>query len=123
MVSPWCSSVVFLTSAVYFTLIACLPEWSAAWMFGVAVWELYTGCSRTPYNEIELQSEIMVDLNLGALRLQLPVSCPAPIRAVIEACWKLKPDERPTMQTVVQELRSIVARMEQDFGISSRSTS
>jgi hypothetical protein len=84
---------------------------SDVWMFGVAIWELFTRSAKPPYHTAELQPKVIIGVCSGRLRLTLSAAtgCPDELRQLLNECWKLEPNERPSMSMVHQRL-TIMAR-------------
>ena len=67
---------------------------SDVWGFGVVLWELFSYAG-TPYKGIPIEN-IQANVEQG-LRLQPPEAMPQLFyEAVVESCWALQPDDRPS---------------------------
>ena len=67
---------------------------SDVWGFGVVLWELFSYAG-TPYKGIPIEN-IQSNVEQG-LRLQAPDAMPQLFyEAVVESCWALKPEDRPS---------------------------
>jgi len=73
---------------------------SDVWMLGVTIWEM-VAC-RMPYEGIH-NAEVMAKIINGE-RLGIPQGTPHYLRKVMEACWRTRPDERPTVQQLLDML-------------------
>ncbi|CAG9467718.1 unnamed protein product [Pedinophyceae sp. YPF-701] len=75
--------------------------------FGILLWEALTGLK--PYGVLE-GIQVIYRMSTG-WRHQVPDSCPAPIRRLIEACWAQDPAARPRFCEILRvleaELRSL----------------
>ncbi|KAK6299221.1 hypothetical protein J4Q44_G00307310 [Coregonus suidteri] len=77
---------------------------SDVWSFGVFMWEVYTE-GRLPY-ENRPNGEVVDALNAG-LRLLKPRQAPEAVHLLMEWCWKVKPDDRPSFALLLHELASL----------------
>lgn len=71
--------------------------------FGMVLWEMYTQCVPYNYDYYRFQDMNQFQAGLRIVKGERPVipqSCPPKLRSFIEACWKAKPDERPTFEYV-----------------------
>jgi len=66
---------------------------SDIWSFGVTLWEI---CSdgEVPYSSLA-NKEILKEIEDGK-RLSKPNSCPDQLYTIMNDCWKIKSEERPT---------------------------
>jgi len=84
---------------------------SDVWMFGVTIWELFSGGSEEPYSgQAETFNQVICGVCTGALRLVQPSICPNPVWSIVQTCCDLKPERRPTMQDVVRRLEGVDVR-------------
>ncbi|KAJ8306758.1 hypothetical protein KUTeg_015690 [Tegillarca granosa] len=70
--------------------------------YGVLLWEIFS-YALLPYPGMS-NSEVMVYVHQGK-RLSLPEGCPNCIFKVMENCWNLLPEFRPTFEEIVKELK------------------
>ncbi|KAJ8305071.1 hypothetical protein KUTeg_017377 [Tegillarca granosa] len=70
--------------------------------YGVLLWEIFS-YALLPYPGMS-NSEVMVYVHQGK-RLSLPEGCPNSIFKVMENCWNLLPEFRPTFEEIVKELK------------------
>ena len=58
---------------------------------------------------LQLTPVVIIDSKLkGKPPCSLPISCPKALESLMKACCALDPNNRPTIQEVVQRLRDIV---------------
>jgi len=73
--------------------------------FGIILWELWT--RRMPYSDCGLKPlEILFKVAKDGFRPTIPAGFPPVISALMQRCWAQNPNERPTFQQVLIELRS-----------------
>jgi serine/threonine protein kinase len=95
-----------------------LSEKSDVWMFGVALWEMFA--RGEPFPELAPLAAAAFVAKGG--RLPLPNSAqpnplfPQRIAALIARCWAERPDERPDMSAVVNELAAARDATQRSFG-------
>ena len=104
---------------------------SDVWSYGILLWEIYS-FGRVPYPRIVSifyfitlfqpsysiisQIELLINVNLrqpltdvmtkvtGGYRMDAPDNCPAPIYKIMQDCWKINPDHRPSFETILLSL-------------------
>jgi len=85
------------------------------WSFGTLMWEVmaaYTGQEgqTEPYRGFD-ETEIVEQMKQGR-HLPRPQDCPDAIYALIQACWAVRPAQRPTMGQLYLELENILNQMD-----------
>jgi serine/threonine protein kinase len=80
-------------------------EYSDVWSFGVCIWEIYT-CGKQPYEECDIH-DIIPHL-LDGYRLERPSNCPDDLFSLVECCWKINPQERPSFSHLHSVLCGII---------------
>ena len=73
------------------------------WSYGILVWELVSQCDITEYQSLAMSRQMPSDK--GKI-MELPRTCPRVARRIFTACTALEPDDRPSMQQVVEWLRA-----------------
>lgn len=71
---------------------------SDAWMWAVAVWEMFT-FGEEPWIGLN-GTEILVKIDKEGERLYKPESCPPKLYTLMLQCWDREPSERPSFQTI-----------------------
>mgnify|MGYP005984868875 CR=1 FL=1 len=74
---------------------------SDVWSFGVVLWEIGT-LGAFPYDQVP-DSFIQQFLQLGR-RLDRPEICTNELYSVMQQCWSLDPEQRPTFRELVEAL-------------------
>ena len=92
--------------------------------FGVCVWEMCTRCF--PWHALLEQgrvSELCRRVGRDGERLD-PALCPAPLRLLVEACWRQAPSQRPTFEELsklnLEELATSAAAMRELEQLAAR---
>ena len=70
------------------------------WSFGVTMWEVFSFAMQPYYGYSN--DEVMKFIRSGG-HLKRPTDCPEGIYSIMQKCWNMEPDERPTF-TVLQDL-------------------
>lgn len=73
------------------------------WSYGILVWELVSQCDITEYQSLAVSRQMPSDK--GKI-MELPRVCPRVARRIFTECTAMEPDERPSMQQVVEWLRA-----------------
>ncbi|XP_066901989.1 activated Cdc42 kinase Ack [Halyomorpha halys] len=71
---------------------------SDAWMWAVAVWEMFT-FGEEPWIGLN-GTEILVKIDKEGERLYKPEACPPKLYTLMLQCWDREPSERPSFQTI-----------------------
>ena len=79
------------------------------WSYGVLVWELLTR-GVTPYPDVD-NWEILNYLKQGR-RMPRPAFCPELLYYILLRCWSDDPKQRPTFTDLVDEIQSLIAKLE-----------
>ncbi|GLC65750.1 hypothetical protein PLESTF_000336000 [Pleodorina starrii] len=74
--------------------------------FGIVMWEIFT--RKPPYAEFAPDFEDLPTRVVEGLRPRFPSHCPAPFRALAQACWCADPDQRPSAAAVVTCLQTLL---------------
>ena len=75
---------------------------SDVWSFGVVLYEIIT-YGLTPYSSMT-DAQVMKHLQEGYHMLK-PKSCPDKLYGIMLDCWTLKPEHRPTFETLQRQLQ------------------
>uniref|UniRef100_A0A803MLL6 Protein kinase domain-containing protein n=1 Tax=Chenopodium quinoa TaxID=63459 RepID=A0A803MLL6_CHEQI len=76
--------------------------------FGIAMWEILTG--EEPYANMHCGA-IIGGILKNTLRPPIPERCDPEWRTLMEQCWSIEPDARPTFTEVTNRLRSMSAAL------------
>ena len=74
------------------------------WAFGVLLWEMFS-LGGTPYNDLEMDSEVENALIAGE-RLRQLNDITDPVYEVMTSCWLTNPEERPTFDELMRLVRT-----------------
>lgn len=74
---------------------------SDVWSYGVVLWEIAT-LAEQPYQGYS-NEQVLHDV-IGGRKLETPVYCPETLKAIMIACWKKRPNHRPTFIHIVSQL-------------------
>ncbi|OAF68409.1 hypothetical protein A3Q56_03867 [Intoshia linei] len=77
---------------------------SDVWSFGVLLWEFYS-YGKVPYRKIPVNGVIKALEN--GFRMDMPVECPQDIYKIMQSCWEIDPDTRPTFKNLLHQLKSL----------------
>jgi len=103
---------VTLFSTVLFLCLKCVALMhdivlfsvaSDVWSFGVLVWEIVTNGS-VPYGEENLV-DVIVQIRDQFKTLKIPNDCHSVFRALMKKCFQPDPNERITIEQVVEYLK------------------
>ncbi|XP_068653613.1 LOW QUALITY PROTEIN: RAF-like serine/threonine-protein kinase PRAF [Aristolochia californica] len=72
--------------------------------FGIVMWELLIGDE--PYSKMRSR-DILAGVLKGDLRPEVPNWCDPLWRSLMERCWSLDPNSRPSFSEIAKELRSM----------------
>ncbi|KAK0047331.1 tyrosine-protein kinase ITK/TSK [Biomphalaria pfeifferi] len=81
---------------------------SDVWAYGILLWEIYS-CGEMPYSGMS-NPEVLKYVAEEEKRLDMPRSASAPIYAIMNACWKTSPIDRPTFRELKVKLERLNAR-------------
>ena len=75
------------------------------WSYGVTLWEIFTLCQSTPYDEMSDQ-QIIIDVMLGAKRTLLakPDICPAEVYNIMLRCFEHEAKQRTNFNELYDKL-------------------
>ncbi|NWY98127.1 FRK kinase, partial [Loxia curvirostra] len=76
---------------------------SDVWSFGILLFEIIT-YGQMPYHGM-LGHQVIQLLDSG-YRLPQPETCPEPLYRMMEQCWSTEPDERPTFESLSDQLEN-----------------
>lgn len=81
---------------------------SDVWSFGFLLWEIFSNFMNIPYNEIITENkDIATKVYDGILPMTRPDTCPEEVWKLIESCWCLKHNDRPTFLTIYKSLQNL----------------
>nr|GMD11495.1 serine/threonine-protein kinase HT1-like [Ipomoea batatas] len=83
--------------------------------FGLLLWELVTGC--IPYEDMTPVQAAFAVVNKN-MRPTIPVDCPPAMKALIEHCWSLHPENRPEFWQIVKILEQFESSLANDGTLS-----
>ncbi|XP_019169859.1 PREDICTED: serine/threonine-protein kinase HT1-like [Ipomoea nil] len=83
--------------------------------FGLLLWELVTGC--IPYEDMTPVQAAFAVVNKN-MRPTIPVECPPAMKALIEHCWSLHPENRPEFWQIVKILEQFESSLANDGTLS-----
>jgi serine/threonine protein kinase len=78
------------------------------WSFGVVLWEIFT--RQVPWKDLsrkELEKKIWIDKE----ELSFPPDCDSGIKKMIQDCWRIIPEERPTMEEICERISDLIRRL------------
>jgi predicted Ser/Thr protein kinase len=76
---------------------------SDVWSYGILVWEIV---SRNEPHENEDQLMIGAKIRDSAYTPTIPDECDPTLAELLKMCWRADPTERPTMEEIIEHLRS-----------------
>ncbi len=85
-------------------------------MFGILLWEMFA--RELPYGDVQAPAQQTAsEIAHGVLRPRQLASeqCPQDIWCIMQDCWNQNPDERPTMEQVLQRLQDALKGPAGDF--------
>lgn len=93
------------------------PRRADVWSFGIMLNEILSGKAPFPQLEKGLQMKELPARIKSGLRPALPDNCPTYLKTIIESCWQLRPQRRPSFQDLWRMLRVAQVR---NLGIIKR---
>lgn len=78
---------------------------SDVFSFGMTLWEI--SARKVPYSTEPDDTAVIFYIRQGD-KEPIPEDCPRQISQVIESCWQMKPEDRPSMKDVVSSLEKAV---------------
>ena len=78
-------------------------EKSDVWSFGITLWEIYSLCQNSPYNNLDIQY-LLHHLSNGT-RLSKPNLCPNHVYEIMWSCWIFNFENRPTFKELIDLLK------------------
>ncbi len=76
-------------------------------MFAILCWQLFT--RETPFNGETIETVIQqVVLEQARPHSIAEYQCPPPIFQLIQQCWNANPEQRPSFNKIIQDLRDIL---------------
>ncbi|XP_050523839.1 activated CDC42 kinase 1 [Daktulosphaira vitifoliae] len=93
---PWCAPESLRTRQ--------FSHASDTWMYGVALWEMFT-FGEEPWAGLDA-TQVLTKLVRERQRLEQPEACPINLYRLMQQCWNIDPGERPTFSDVRNYLKS-----------------
>lgn len=97
---------------------------SDVWSYGVVLWEIAT-LAEQPYQG-HSNEQVLHDVIAGR-KLETPLYCPETLKSIMVACWKRRPNDRPTFINIVSQLEHFtdeefhkVSFYHSDYGLELR---
>ncbi|KJE88969.1 src tyrosine kinase 2 [Capsaspora owczarzaki ATCC 30864] len=78
---------------------------SDVWSYGVCLWEIYS-FGRTPYHRTP-NTDLLQELQSG-LRLETPPECPSELNILMNSCWDIAPNYRPSFDEILTVLQALI---------------
>lgn len=78
---------------------------SDVWSYGVVLWET-ANPTKVPYEECQDYQVCSRVIDEG-LRLQIPREYPQTVQQIMQACWRTRPDKRPSFQYITMLLTKV----------------
>jgi WD40 repeat protein/serine/threonine protein kinase len=85
---------------------------SDIYSFGMLLWQMAT--CKLPYQDIKKIQSVRKNIREKKYE-EIPTYCPQAFQALIKKCWAA-PDERPTAELMVQQLESLSAEFQPQYG-------
>jgi fyn-related kinase len=85
---------------------------SDVWSFGILLTEVIT-YGRIPYPGMN-NAEVLQQVEKG-YRMPCPHGCPELLYTIMLDCWKMRPEERPTFETLQWRLEDFFVSSEQNY--------
>ena len=89
------------------------------WSFGVTMWEIFSFAMQ-PYYGIS-NEEVMKFIRKGR-HLNRPPDCPEKVYVIMQQCWNLEPDERPSFKQLQDQINEFRSSLSSESSDSSRQT-
>ncbi|XP_065213912.1 integrin alpha-PS2-like [Planococcus citri] len=83
---------------------------SDVWSYGIVLWEILT-LGATPYPSLQNVDKLFFTLRSG-YRLEKPPNCSVETYSLIQKCWSLLPEDRPTFTMIIDDLDNILSDMD-----------
>ncbi|KAF1761637.1 hypothetical protein GCK72_009893 [Caenorhabditis remanei] len=74
------------------------------WSYGVVLWEILS--KEVPYKDYS-EFRIFTMITQSGITLAIPPSCPAPLKQLMNNCWKMTPKDRANMRQIQGELNRL----------------
>ncbi|XP_061191567.1 uncharacterized protein LOC133199714 [Saccostrea echinata] len=94
--------IKWLAPECYESMKSC-TSMSDVWAFGVVIWEIFS-TGQNPYPGID--GKVVPMKVKSGYRMGVPEFCPETHGTLMESCWAIKPEERPTFTSIVNKLDS-----------------
>lgn len=82
-----------------------VSEKADVWSLGMVLWEMLT--RQVPFTHLTPQ-QIIAGLMVGNLQPEVPEWCEPEWRSVMESCWEVNPDHRPSLRELARRLEHII---------------
>jgi type II secretory pathway pseudopilin PulG len=76
---------------------------SDLWMFGILVYEIAAQCE--PHVDVD-PNEVAFLIRDKFLKPQIPSDCPLELQEVMEMCWQIDPERRPSFEAICSKLEA-----------------
>ncbi|XP_065213560.1 hepatocyte growth factor receptor-like [Planococcus citri] len=80
---------------------------SDVWSYGVLFWEILT-LGETPYPTLQNVDRLLYTLRSG-YRMEKPPNCSVESYSLMQKCWSLLPEDRPTFTMIIDDLDDILS--------------
>ncbi|EGT52079.1 CBN-ZAK-1 protein [Caenorhabditis brenneri] len=75
------------------------------WSYGVVLWEILS--KEVPYRDYS-EFRIFTMITQSGITLAIPPTCPAPLKQLMNNCWKMTPKDRANMRQIQGELNRLM---------------
>ena len=87
-----------------------ITEKTDVYSFGILLWEMLTKKKAFSHHSMHGNFKLFRQAVLVGERPPIPSNCDPFLRQLLQTCWDLSPDDRPSFKSIVEELTHIVKR-------------